>query len=313
MVIDMGTRNITSVILEGEQKVCQYCQWDGYPTWTGAHILNFLKDCDMEEFKIALSNTKINVVDYEHALTYTGSTKNIYDIANVVFNVRSKLRDENPDGPYPTNEDALKRMLQEGIIDEQQAEDYYVSTRDTGCNILSYIYNRSLDKAPLELFAMTHEFNGEYALDIQGVYILNLDKMTLDMTYNGYSKVYDINNIPEDIDREMLALEESINILSNLLDYGDLRIDPDNLESQSQMMVSELIKCLKENEYIRDVSDEDLLYIREFAEGYIMENLEIRLDKEEQKSIADVISEAVERSAENKTEESVNRSEIEME
>lgn len=308
----MGTRNITSVILDGEQKVCQYCQWDGYPTWAGAHILEFLKDCDMEQFKQALENTKINVVDYKHARTYTGSTKNITDIANVVSNMRTKLRDENPDGPYPTNEDALKFLLQEGKIDEHQAEDFYVSTRDTGCNILSYIYNRPLDWQVLDLYAMKEEFEGEYSWDIQGVYILNLDKMTLDMTYNGYSKVYDINNIPIDIDKEMLALEESINILSNLLDYGDLRIDPDNLESQSQMMVSELIKCLKENEYIKDVSDADLSYIRDFAEGYIMENLELRLNKEE-KSIDNIITDAEERSAEDKTEESVNRSEIEME
>ena len=132
MVIDMGTRNITSVILNGEQKVCQYCQWDGYPTWAGARILEFLKDCDFEQFKKALDNTKINVVAYKHAYSYTGSPKNIGDIANMVFNMRTKLREENPEGEYPRNEDALKRMLEEGTITEQQAEEFYVSTRDTG-------------------------------------------------------------------------------------------------------------------------------------------------------------------------------------
>ena len=308
----MGTRNITSVILDGEQKVCQYCQWDGYPTWAGAHIMEFLKDCDFVQFKKALANTKINIVDYDDAVCYTGSTKNIEDISNMVFNTKIKLRDEDLGGGYPTNEDVLKYLLQEGRIDEQQAEEYYVSTRDTGCGILPYIYNRSLDKPVLDLYAMKEEFEGVYSWDIQGVYILNLDKMTLDITFDGYSKSFDINKLPEDIDCEMLALEESINILSNSLDYGDLKLVPDNLESQSQMMVSELIKCIKENEYIKDVSDEDLLYIREFAEGYIMESLELRLNKEE-KSIDNIISDAEERSAENKTEESVNRSEIEME
>ena len=29
----MGTRNFTSVILDGKQVVCQYCQWDGYPNY----------------------------------------------------------------------------------------------------------------------------------------------------------------------------------------------------------------------------------------------------------------------------------------
>lgn len=309
----MGTRNITSVILDGKQRVCQYCQWDGYPTWAGARILEFLKDCDFEQFKKALENTKINVVDYENAKTYTGSTKNIQDISNMVSEIRYKLRKENPDGEYPSNEDALKELLENGTINEQQAEEFYVSTRDTGCAILPYIYNRSLDMSMLELYAMTHEFDGEYSWDIQGVYILNLDKMTLDMTYNGYSMVYDVNNIPSDIDNEMLALEECINVLSNAIDYGSLKINSDNLESQSQILVEELIKEIKESEYIKDVTEGDIAYISDFAEKYIKENLELRFNKEEQKSIDNTISKAEDCSAENKKEESVNRSEIEME
>ena len=313
MVINMGTRNITSVVVNGEQKVCQYCQWDGYPTWAGAHIMEFLKDCDFEQFKKALENTKINVVDYDDAVCCTGSTKNIEDMSRMVFDIRTKLRDENPDGSYPSNEDALKHLFENGKINEQQAEDFYVSTRDTGCAILPFIYNRSLEKAPLELFAMTHEFNGEFASDIQGVYILNLDKMTLDMTYNGYNKVYDINNLPADIDCEMLALEETINVLSSAIDYGSLKVDYDNLESQSQSLVEELIKGINENEYIKDVTDEDVAYIRDFAEKHITDTLKFMLLKEEAKSIDNVITDAEERAAENKLEDSVNRSEIEME
>lgn len=308
-VIDMGTRNITSVILDDEQKVCQYCQWDGYPTGAGASILEFLKDCNFEQFKKALENTKINVVDYNHAYSYTGSPKNIGDISEMVFKMRSKLRDENPDGDYPSNEEALKRMLEKGMITEQQAEEFYVSTRDTGCDVLPYIYNRSLDKPPLEIYAMAEEFNGEYSWDIQGIYILNLDEMTLDMTYNGFNKIFDITNIPLDIDREMIVLEECINNLSNALDYGNCN----NLQLKAEYMTDELIKNIKENKYIEDVTDEDLVYMREFAEKYFKETLELRLNKEVQKSIDNTIAGAEERSAENKTEESVNRSEIEME
>ena len=40
----MGTRNLTMVInQEGEKKVAQYGQWDGYPSVVGLGVLNFLK------------------------------------------------------------------------------------------------------------------------------------------------------------------------------------------------------------------------------------------------------------------------------
>lgn len=38
----MGTRNLTAVFLNGEYKVAQYCQWDGYPSGQGKTILEFL-------------------------------------------------------------------------------------------------------------------------------------------------------------------------------------------------------------------------------------------------------------------------------
>lgn len=39
----MGTRNLTCVVKDGEYKVAQYCQWDGYPEGQGQTILNFLR------------------------------------------------------------------------------------------------------------------------------------------------------------------------------------------------------------------------------------------------------------------------------
>lgn len=42
--LDMGTRNVTMVILDQDIKVAQYGQWDGYPSGQGLIILNFLKN-----------------------------------------------------------------------------------------------------------------------------------------------------------------------------------------------------------------------------------------------------------------------------
>lgn len=40
----MGTRNLTFVMLDGEYKVAQYGQWDGYPGGQGVTALAFLRD-----------------------------------------------------------------------------------------------------------------------------------------------------------------------------------------------------------------------------------------------------------------------------
>lgn len=40
----MGTRNLEVVILNGEVRVGQYCQWDGFPDSQGMTALHFLRD-----------------------------------------------------------------------------------------------------------------------------------------------------------------------------------------------------------------------------------------------------------------------------
>lgn len=47
----MGTRNSTLVKLNGELKVAQYGQCDGYPTGQGKTIQEFLKEVDLDKFK----------------------------------------------------------------------------------------------------------------------------------------------------------------------------------------------------------------------------------------------------------------------
>lgn len=54
----MGTRNLTCVVLNGEYKVAQYGQFDGYPSGGGKFILSFLRELNSqskEEFKKKIS------------------------------------------------------------------------------------------------------------------------------------------------------------------------------------------------------------------------------------------------------------------
>ena len=40
----MGTRNLTIVYSNGEYKVAQYGQWDGYPEGLGVQLLKYLRE-----------------------------------------------------------------------------------------------------------------------------------------------------------------------------------------------------------------------------------------------------------------------------
>ena len=40
----MGTRNLTAVMIDGEYKIAQYGQWDGYPSGLGVQVLGFVRN-----------------------------------------------------------------------------------------------------------------------------------------------------------------------------------------------------------------------------------------------------------------------------
>jgi hypothetical protein len=42
----MGTRHLIAVQLDGEYRIAQYGQWDGYPEGQGVDVLKFLREMD---------------------------------------------------------------------------------------------------------------------------------------------------------------------------------------------------------------------------------------------------------------------------
>lgn len=60
----MGTRHLQTVITKnGEVKIKQYGQWDGYPSGQGLDILQYLRDANLEFYQDELE--KINEVTEE--------------------------------------------------------------------------------------------------------------------------------------------------------------------------------------------------------------------------------------------------------
>ena len=64
----MGTRNLTIVFDNGEYRVAQYGQWDGYPEGAGVKILRFLRD-EMDEFLFRIRLSRFNFVDENDNIT----------------------------------------------------------------------------------------------------------------------------------------------------------------------------------------------------------------------------------------------------
>jgi hypothetical protein len=51
----VGTRNLTCVVMNGEFKIAQYGQWDGYLRGQGKTVLDFIRRWDEDKFRKALS------------------------------------------------------------------------------------------------------------------------------------------------------------------------------------------------------------------------------------------------------------------
>ena len=58
----MGTRNLTVVYMDGEYRVAQYGQWDGYPEGQGLVCLRFLEN-DFVEHKFRTNLRKLKMVE----------------------------------------------------------------------------------------------------------------------------------------------------------------------------------------------------------------------------------------------------------
>lgn len=59
----MGTRNLTAVMIDGEYKIAQYGQWDGYPSGQGVTALEFLHETNLDEFKETMKATRFITED----------------------------------------------------------------------------------------------------------------------------------------------------------------------------------------------------------------------------------------------------------
>jgi len=150
----MGTRNVTYVQLDGEYKVAQYCQWDGYPTGQGKTIVDFLENVmDREIFEKKL-RALVHITDKQ---------------------VEKKLKEEF-NVAFGSNGIPVK-------IYDKFSERYPQLSIDTGADILKIIQEKP---EGLEI-VLDLEFANN-SLYCEWAYVIDLDKDQFEI-YTGFNKV----------------------------------------------------------------------------------------------------------------------------
>jgi len=161
----MGTRNLTMVInKEGETKIAQYGQWDGYPEGQGVTILNFLKSADLEQLNKKLKNC-------------TWVTQEQFD---------QFYKDAGHDGGQWVNMEVSDRMKSA----------HPQLNRDMAAEVLEHVYNSEKD-----VLLQNSEAAGKKGSWVEWSYIINLKENTLSV--HGHIdepaiKVYKLDALPEE-------------------------------------------------------------------------------------------------------------------
>ena len=165
----MGTRNLQMVInKEGDTKIAQYCQWDGYPSGQGVDILAFLLKIQQDQ---ELKKQFLTNLDKLRFATQTDSLEVEHFLKGIGVN------------------DVWMNMEQSKLYQER----YYYLSRDCGSDIFNLVLEGSVPFLSDASSADSQNWN-EWA------YIVNFKTNVLevyqDTTFNKPLKVFDLDNLP---------------------------------------------------------------------------------------------------------------------
>ncbi len=183
----MGTRGLTCVVLKGEYKICQYGQWDHYPSGQGVTVLDFLTNkMDRERFESALKETTWITEAALSALYVAAGNKS--EDGWVTAEVSDNFKDANPQ---------LDRDMGAAVLEFVQESDMAVVLNDNiefaqDGLMCEWAYVIDLDKNVLEVY----QGFGKEELDESSRFGNDIDD-------NGYStigltKTYSLDDLPDE-------------------------------------------------------------------------------------------------------------------
>ncbi len=148
----MGTRNLTCVVANGEYKVAQYGQWDGYPTGQGNCVVTFLRTTyNADRFRTQINKIK-HLTNDEVKARWTEAGAPDDDNGFVSWEIATKFGEMFPQ-----------------------------LSRDCGAEVLEYIQGAEQPEVRLEI-----EFAAD-SLFCEFAYVVNLDTNELEV-FKGFSK-----------------------------------------------------------------------------------------------------------------------------
>jgi hypothetical protein len=160
----MGTRSVTIVVHKEEIRIAQYGQWDGYPQGQGRTVLNFCKNLEnLEKLRYKL-DTCVLFIDLEIPEHKTQALA--YDM---------------------NCEDHC-------LTPEQQYWESNFWSRDVGAGLLYNIIEYNDD---LILINNQYEFINDSSCEWW--YLIDLDKMELEVHHYNLNVCYDINMLLKEI------------------------------------------------------------------------------------------------------------------
>ena len=193
----MGTRNITRVKSNDELKVCQYCQWDGYPTGAGMGVAEFIRSSDDGKMAERMSHVTLSVLpdDFDGPCFSTGTpaTDTLKAIAADEWPMRQKADAEARRKHFESTHDEwefARARTEELLVEkygEQEVMEYNMASRDTGFRVLGIIYGSGCDLTTHTDGYLVDNF-GDW--QIEAVWELDYDKRTLTGYWWGHERTW---------------------------------------------------------------------------------------------------------------------------
>lgn len=188
----MGTRHLICVVSNGEYKVAQYGQWDGYPSGQGLSILNFLQSDQLVAFKENLPKCSW-ISEDDIAKYWSEFGVNIRENGSVSYEIYNKFSDKYPQLSRDTGADVLKVIASapDGV---KLRNDYDFSRDSLFCE---WAYVIDFDKNTFEVY---QGFNDKPLDKSERFYSEVLTQYSSNNTYYPVKLLtsFDLSNLPSE-------------------------------------------------------------------------------------------------------------------
>lgn len=197
----MGTRNITNVYVNGTQKLCQYCQWDGYPTGAGREIMDFIRRSDDDRMVERLADVELHVSKEGDEVYFTGYPATD-EIANVLHDEDQFFFNMSNAMPY----EERKRMARRRVVEKHGPMAVLtarLASRDTGCDALDLIYD---NECHIDTWTEPYLLGNNGDWQIEAVWKLDYDNKALTGIWHDEIKSWTFDEIRGWSEDEMVSV-----------------------------------------------------------------------------------------------------------